>query len=64
MLYKFNYFSKSKPEQEELKDKIKKICAAIVCVAVLVGGVTIILSLVLRILNTIFHSWIRSLILL
>ena len=46
MLYNFNYLSKTKPEQEELKDKIKKISAAIVCVAVLVGGITIILSLV------------------
>ena len=45
MLYMFNDLLKQKPEQEAIKDKIKKIGAAIICVAVLVGGVTLILSL-------------------
>ena len=46
MLYMFNDLLKINPEEEKVKDKLKKIGAAIICVAVLVGGVTIILSLI------------------
>tara|TARA_B100000424_G_scaffold226806_1_gene187340 strand:- start:963 stop:1097 length:135 start_codon:yes stop_codon:yes gene_type:complete len=41
----FNDLLKRKPEQEKSSDKLKRIGAAIICIAVLVAGVTLVLDM-------------------
>jgi|MDTC01.1.fsa_nt_gb hypothetical protein len=47
MLYMFNDLLNIDPKQEEQKDKIKLIVAAILVIAFGVGGIVLVLSLML-----------------